>query len=56
MSSFGNSLQVAAVDHDLHDQALAAEAREQRELGRAADCVEGVGAFLAKRAAVFRDR
>jgi 2-(1,2-epoxy-1,2-dihydrophenyl)acetyl-CoA isomerase len=38
------------------DQALAAEAREQRELGRAADCVEGVGAFLAKRAAVFRDR
>jgi 2-(1,2-epoxy-1,2-dihydrophenyl)acetyl-CoA isomerase len=38
------------------DQALAAEAREQRELGRAADCIEGVGAFLAKRAALFSDR
>ena len=37
-------------------QALALEARMQRELGRAHDYAEGVAAFLAKRAPVFTDR
>lgn len=38
------------------DSALAMEARVQRELGRAGDFAEGVAAFLAKRAPVFKDR
>ena len=38
------------------DQAMLAEAGVQRELGRASDCIEGVAAFLGKRAAVFGDR
>lgn len=36
--------------------ALALEAQLQRELGRAHDFSEGVSAFLAKRAPVFKDR
>ena len=36
--------------------ALAHEASTQRELGRAADFAEGVSAFFAKRAPVFKDR
>jgi 2-(1,2-epoxy-1,2-dihydrophenyl)acetyl-CoA isomerase len=36
--------------------ALANEARQQRELGRAHDFAEGVSAFLSKRAPVFKDR
>ncbi|QGW81213.1 2-(1,2-epoxy-1,2-dihydrophenyl)acetyl-CoA isomerase PaaG [Variovorax paradoxus] len=38
------------------DTALAEEARIQRELGNAADYREGVDAFRAKRAPVFKDR
>lgn len=38
------------------DEALAAEARLQRELGQAHDYLEGVAAFGAKRAPVFTDR
>lgn len=38
------------------DTALAEEARIQRELGNAADYREGVEAFRAKRAPVFKDR
>ena len=36
--------------------ALSLEAATQRELGRAHDFGEGVAAFLAKRAPIFRDR
>ncbi len=36
--------------------ALGREAEVQRELGAAADYLEGVAAFMAKRPAVFRDR
>ncbi|RST54761.1 enoyl-CoA hydratase-related protein [Variovorax sp. DXTD-1] len=45
----------AAQDMNL-DAALAEEARIQRELGNAADYREGVEAFRAKRAPVFKDR
>jgi len=38
------------------DTALAEEARLQRELGAADDYREGVEAFRAKRAPVFKDR
>lgn len=38
------------------EAAVHEEARVQRELGYAADYLEGVTAFTAKRAAVFRDR
>jgi len=38
------------------EEALANEARIQRELGRAHDYREGVEAFRAKRAPVFKDR
>jgi 2-(1,2-epoxy-1,2-dihydrophenyl)acetyl-CoA isomerase len=38
------------------DSAIGLEAAAQRELGRAHDFGEGVTAFFAKRAAVFRDR
>jgi len=38
------------------DQALVAEATLQGELGRAHDYLEGVGAFMQKRSAVFTDR
>ncbi|MET3443792.1 2-(1,2-epoxy-1,2-dihydrophenyl)acetyl-CoA isomerase [Variovorax paradoxus] len=46
---------VAAQDLDL-DSALAEEARLQREMGNADDYREGVEAFRAKRAPVFKDR
>ncbi|MBI3157194.1 MAG: 2-(1,2-epoxy-1,2-dihydrophenyl)acetyl-CoA isomerase [Burkholderiales bacterium] len=39
-----------------YGDALALEARVQRELGRANDFAEGVAAFFAKRAPRFRDR
>ena len=45
----------AAAPMDLAD-ALAHEASTQRELGRAGDFAEGVAAFFAKRAPVFKDR
>ncbi|MDQ0571920.1 2-(1,2-epoxy-1,2-dihydrophenyl)acetyl-CoA isomerase [Variovorax paradoxus] len=45
----------AAQDMDL-DTALTQEARTQRELGNAGDYREGVEAFRAKRAPVFKDR
>ena len=45
----------AAEPMELAD-ALAHEASTQRELGRAADFAEGVSAFFAKRAPVFKDR
>ncbi|MBW8716504.1 MAG: 2-(1,2-epoxy-1,2-dihydrophenyl)acetyl-CoA isomerase [Variovorax paradoxus] len=45
----------AAQDMDL-DAALAEEARIQREMGNANDYREGVEAFRAKRAPVFKDR
>ena len=45
----------AAAPMDLAD-ALGHEASTQRELGRAADFAEGVAAFFAKRAPVFKDR
>ena len=45
----------AAAPMELAD-ALAHEASTQRELGRAADFAEGVSAFFAKRAPVFKDR
>ncbi|WP_431107719.1 enoyl-CoA hydratase-related protein [Variovorax paradoxus] len=45
----------AAQDMNL-DTALAEEARIQRELGNTADYREGVEAFRAKRAPVFKDR
>jgi 2-(1,2-epoxy-1,2-dihydrophenyl)acetyl-CoA isomerase len=45
----------AAQDMDL-DAALAEEARLQREMGNANDYREGVEAFRAKRASVFKDR
>jgi 2-(1,2-epoxy-1,2-dihydrophenyl)acetyl-CoA isomerase len=45
----------AAQDMDL-DTALTQEARIQRELGNAGDYREGVEAFRAKRAPVFKDR
>lgn len=45
----------AAQDMDL-DTALAEEARIQREMGNANDYREGVEAFRAKRAPVFKDR
>jgi 2-(1,2-epoxy-1,2-dihydrophenyl)acetyl-CoA isomerase len=45
----------AAQDMDL-GTALAEEARLQREMGNANDYREGVEAFLAKRAPVFKDR
>jgi 2-(1,2-epoxy-1,2-dihydrophenyl)acetyl-CoA isomerase len=38
------------------DDAITLEADTQRELGRAHDFAEGVAAFLAKRAPVFKDR
>ena len=37
-------------------EALAEEARIQRDMGNAADYREGVEAFRAKRAPVFKDR
>jgi 2-(1,2-epoxy-1,2-dihydrophenyl)acetyl-CoA isomerase len=45
----------AAQDMNL-DAALGEEARIQRELGNAHDYREGVEAFRAKRAPVFKDR
>ena len=45
----------AAAPMDFGD-ALALEADVQRELGRGSDFIEGVSAFFAKRAPVFKDR
>ena len=45
----------AAAPMELTD-ALAHEASTQRELGRAGDFAEGVSAFFAKRAPIFKDR
>lgn len=45
----------AAAPMDFGD-ALALEANVQRELGRGHDFIEGVSAFFAKRAPVFKDR
>ena len=45
----------AAMPMDFGD-ALAQEANTQRELGRTADFAEGVAAFFAKRAPLFKDR
>jgi 2-(1,2-epoxy-1,2-dihydrophenyl)acetyl-CoA isomerase len=47
---------MAAAQHMDLDAALAQEARLQREMGNANDYREGVEAFVAKRAPVFKDR
>ncbi len=47
---------IDAAQHLSYSEALSNEGRWQRELGASHDYLEGVAAFLAKRAAVFSDR
>ena len=47
---------IDAAQHLSFEESLALEAQTQKQLGGAHDYLEGVSAFMAKRAPVFTDR